>query len=109
MWLGTLLCTCLSLLPYILIEYVNTTVWPLLFSEKLNYVEQKQGESINNNFGGVSDRVDNNNTINGISIIGSATDQRKQNGQSRKKSKTNVSYAFINPGYVADTTEDTRL
>ena len=31
---------------------------------------KKNFKSINNNFGGVSDRVDNNNTINGISIIG---------------------------------------
>ena len=110
-WLSTLLCTCLCLLPYILIEYVNTTVWPSLYGGHHNDVEQEHKENINNNDDYVSDRVHDSDIINGISIIGSATVQRKQNGAGRKKSKSNdvTSYAFSNPGFVADTRESTRL
>ena len=105
-WLSTLLCTCLCLLPYILIEYVNTTVWPSLFGGNHNDAEQEHRENLNNNDDAfVSDMVHDRNITNGISIIGSATAQQTQN----EYSNVHTSYAFINPGFVADTSESTRL
>ena len=109
-WLATLLCTCLCLLPYMLVEYVNTAVWPTLFDGNDNDVQQNNRGNINNNVDSVPDSVDDSNIVNGISIIGSAAVKRKHNGESRIESKNNdTSYAFINPGYVADTAESTRL
>ena len=122
-WLVTLLCTCVCLLPYVLMEYVHNVVRSSSFAEERVNVVSNDTENINNNISSVPEIVDNSNRINGISIIGSASSQPEFNltsntykdGPEHSLSQSsmnthNPEYAFVNAGYVEDaTTEETYL
>ena len=113
-WLTTLLCTCLCLLPYILIEYINTTVGPtlqFLFGGNHNDVDQKNGETIHTNDDYVSDTAHDINVGIEMSTTDSAAVQREHNVESSKSTKNNdaTSFAANDPGHVKTTTEYTHM
>ena len=129
-WLATLLCTGLSLLPYIITEYVSNVIQSSsLLRKKRDQIvphETNGGKVDNPNIITMSEMVDDTHKTNGISIIGSATRERDNNCANNNKdnnkheldnddllqsnmSTHNPEYAFINNGYLADESEDTRL
>lgn len=122
-WLTTLLCTVLGLLPYMLTQYVTTCVQSSSWlGKKHNLVAMNGGTNKEATSIEVLEMVDDSNRGYGISIIGSVASQKKQSTGHSNMTNTacdnmsldrtdvhNPEYAYINDGYVANETENTRM
>lgn len=122
-WLTTLLCTVLGLLPYMLTQYVSNCVQSSLWlGKKHNPVAMNGGTNKEATSIEVLEMVDDSNRGYGISIIGSVASQKKLSTGHSNMTNTacdnmsldrtdvhNPEYAYINDGYVANETENTRM
>ena len=103
-WLTTLLCTCLALLPCILTDYVSNVIWPSVIEKDNTHLRKENMGS--DTVTTISERVHGQNRISGISIIGSGA-SAKQEDSVRNTDTKNESY--INSAFVSDEVENTRL
>ena len=126
-WLATLLCTSLCLLPYIIEEYVRNVVRLSLFSKESLDLTTTVTENANIELTQDDcEIIDNRNWTDGISIIGSGSkpslklphkarhnpnkDDAKNHLSNSYMNTHNPEYAFINNGYVGeDAKEETYL
>ena len=62
----------------------------------------------NDNINTISDKLHNQNTTSGISIIGSGTSYQ-QGGNSRDRNGNSKSEGYFNSAYISEEVENTRL
>ena len=97
---------CLALLPYILTDYVSKVILPSLFRKgKENSI---YNDVANDNINTISDKLHDQTTTSGISIIGSGTSYQ-QGGNSRDRNGNTKSEGYFNSAYIPEEVENTRL